>query len=173
MHIPREALELWRFAATDMDRSHLCVWRLEPHGGEVAAVTTNGHVLGCYTWVSEEKLQGPIHFPAADVGWIIKNKIEDAKLLGDTLALGGRLVHAVDAPKFPEWRQVLPDADALDPEPFGIDVAYMERVTDYLRAIGMSTIVLARPTDPMGPVEFTTEYVEGLRILIMPARVGW
>jgi hypothetical protein len=166
--IPRQALELWRFASTDPEHQHLVFWRLEATKTKAIAVATNGHILGCYSWQAKDGPQEPLHFSAEAIG----NMLKGPTILEDTvLSCAYCRIVCCEEIKFPEWRKAMPKKTAFSDKPFGMNTKYLDIVRQYLNAIDCSSCIRVRSTAVDGAVEFTSEYVSGLTILIMPTKL--
>lgn len=169
MRIPIEALELVRFAASRIrDRPNLEAIELRTENGFNTATTTDGHMLGRYTWQSDDGglVHSPLLLRVETIAGHMKRISKKERVTGGELIiaveglqppvchikLGGlepEPIEVMDV-NFPDTNSVIPSGKQLAPNgtvvgeyhigaQFGVDLKLLARITDWAKACNRST----------------------------------
>lgn len=200
-HIPREVLELFRFACDDDTRPSIYQRMLiqAVDAMTLVAVATNGHLLAKYTW-RDLSLAGYLGsrggsesavlinaLVAQDAARAVKSaKVVHAFTAGVDLCVGdvplANFVLRDGGIRFPGWRQVVPPLpadgeDARGVPVIGMDLDYVCLMASYLKAVQGKkekpiVDLCLPPTSGLMPMIWRRSLPDGkFECVLMPCRV--
>lgn len=167
IHIPIEALELWRFASTDSSKEHMQWICIETaHPGSVQATATNGTILGRVEWEGAG-LDSPLFLKAIDVKTLLKRATKKERLRGGTLTSDGLIVGTMTPqPMCTDYKHTWPNVAAVIPAPgdqhtkvFFVDFLLLGSVLAWAKATARSSrMSFNAPQQNRGPIRIDTTY---------------
>ena len=182
--IPREALELWRFADKVGDRLSLSYLEIGRKDGRAISVATDGHQLGKYEWdapgpdalwylhyVNAKSLLQGTPAKSRNDSWsvedgdepIVRNAFTQAPLCS-----AEQLKEISDGCGFPGWHGILEYNQPEPAERFSVDLALLDNVRAWAKSCRLKPHVTVQLSGALGPLSVTVDKCDQALFVIMP-----